>query len=93
VVPLHADAVAQNRSAGGAAAGVDGDDRDGLAEAPQLRSERIDERAFPCAGRAGDADGEACAFGQFSHALKTFGYAVFDERGQLCEFAGGHLAG
>ncbi len=64
VMPLHADAVAEDRAAGDAAGGIDGDDGDGLSAAAEFGGQRVDERALARAGRTGDADGDAVAVRQ-----------------------------
>ena len=61
VVGLHADAVAQNRAAGIGAAGVNGDDADGLAFGAQQPCELIGQRAFARAGWAGDTEHQRAA--------------------------------
>ncbi len=64
MVALHADAIAEDRAAGCAAGGIDGDDGDGLSAAAEFGGQCVDERALTRAGRTGDADDEAVAFGQ-----------------------------
>ena len=53
---LHANAVAENRSAGIRAGGIDGDDADGVAGSSEMPRHVIDERALSGSGRAGEAD-------------------------------------
>ena len=80
VVLLHADAVAQDRAAGDAAAGVHRDDRDGLPCGAQHARQRVDQRALARAGRAGDADhpGVAGAAPARAAASQGFRIAIFD---------------
>src|SRR5205807_10263188 len=61
VVILHADAVAENRSARVGARGIDRDDAQRLAFAPVELRELVNQRALPrpgCAGHAEDARSE-----------------------------------
>ena len=46
VMALHADAVAEDRAARGAAGGIDRDDRDCLPAAAHLRGQRVDQRTL-----------------------------------------------
>ena len=52
---LHADAVAENCAAGKRAGGIDGKHADGLALGAKAARQSVDQRALPCAGRAGYA--------------------------------------
>ncbi len=56
IVLPHADAIAQDGSAGVGAGGVDGNHSDGRLLRAVSASEPIDQRALTGAGRAGDAD-------------------------------------
>ena len=55
-VPQHADAVAQNRAAGERAGRVNGQNADGFFVFAEFADERVGQRAFARAGRAGNAD-------------------------------------
>src|ERR1017187_7733805 len=55
-VPLHPQAVAQQRSARDRARRINRDDADGLVLSAQIVDEPVDQRTFPYAGRPGDAE-------------------------------------
>src|ERR1035437_3899410 len=83
VVLLHAYAVAQNGAAGGAAAGVDGEDGEGLALFAQLQRQGVHQRALAGSRRAGDADdaGMASFRLKFTESFEGLGIAVLDAGG------------
>ena len=56
VMGLHADAVAQHRASAERARGVHSQDSDTQPLAPRHRDQRVHQRAFARAGRAGDSD-------------------------------------
>ena len=55
---LHAGFIAEDAAAGDAAAGVHGEHGDAFPTLTKLAAERLDERAFPGSGDAGDADAD-----------------------------------
>ena len=57
-----------------------------LLAAAQFGGQGVDERALARAGRAGDADDQAFAFGRSDSRIRR--RAVFDLRGETREFAG-----
>src|ERR1039458_5620073 len=88
-VLLHAYAVAQNGAAGGTAAGVYGEDGEGLALLAQLQRQGVHQRALAGAGGAGDADDAGMTGGrrQFAERFAGLGIAVLDAGGKAGEGA------
>jgi hypothetical protein len=77
---LHADAVAQDGAAGDAAAGIDGDDADGVSAATENAGERVYESTLSCPGRTRDPGNAGVSGGQFAKDLGGARIAVFDKR-------------
>ena len=95
---LHADAVAENRTAGERAGGIDGDDAHAHAARAQRPRDLIDQRALAGAGRPGDAQrpGAARAGIQRGHQGGGVRRLVLDETqgaGKRTRVSGKHTVG
>ncbi len=58
---LHPHSITEDGSARDGTAGIDGQHRDFLAEAPIGGDQTVDQRALPCTGIAGDPDDHCMA--------------------------------
>src|SRR5579872_1182423 len=92
VMILHANAIAEDGSAGDAAAGIDGYYAHGAALFAEGAGERIHERALAGAGRSGDAEdrGPARARREVFEELAALGRTVLDGGGMARQSAWGH---
>ena len=83
VMCLHADAIAQNRAAGDAAGGIDGEDAHRFSFAANGARQRIHQSALSCSGWSGNpGDNRACPACGASSREQRRGFRPCDSRWQ-----------
>ena len=88
----HADSVAQNRAAGKRAGRINGQDADGFVLFAEFADQRVGQRAFARAGRAGYADDKGFArvwekLFDFGAGLGHFVFQIPDQAGGRADIA------